>query len=78
MNVFETCGKLAAGVSVLVVLLAIGLVVLVIACMALGAYESVTNPQSSSQTAQEYQQLQQNISSDADQIHHAVPAGAGP
>jgi hypothetical protein len=37
MNLIQTCGKIGAGVSVLVVLVAIGLLVLLIGCIALGA-----------------------------------------
>jgi outer membrane lipoprotein-sorting protein len=76
MTLFETCGKIGAGVSVLVVLLFVALCLLVVACLIAGAYESVTNPNAANQTAQEYSALQQNISAGAGQLNHIVP-GAG-
>ena len=75
MNLFEFCGMVGAGVSALVVLAVIALVVLAAGCMALGAYESVTNPNAAGQTAQEYSVLQQNISAGAGQIAQAAPQG---
>ena len=77
MNLIETCGKIGAGVSVLVVLLFVALCLLVVACLIAGAYESVTNPNISSQTQQEYQSLEQNISTGAGQVSSAVPGGSG-
>ncbi|MGA9204901.1 MAG: hypothetical protein WB277_05335 [Methanoregula sp.] len=40
----------------------IGLLVLAVVLIGVGAYESATNPHITQQTAQEYQQLQENIS----------------
>ncbi|MGA2161309.1 MAG: hypothetical protein ABSG28_03790 [Methanoregula sp.] len=62
MSLVSFCGKVAAGVSVLIVLAVIGLVILAVILIGVGAYESATNPHITQQTAQEYQQLQENIS----------------
>jgi hypothetical protein len=76
MSLMQICGKIGAGVSVLVVLLFVALCLLAVACLIAGAYESMTNPNAANQTAQEYAALQQNISAGSAQIDHVVP-GAG-
>ena len=61
-SLIELIGLIGVCVSALVVLAVVGLVILAIILMGVGAYESVTNPHISQDTAQEYAQLQQNIS----------------
>jgi hypothetical protein len=75
MTLILTCGKIAAMVSAMVVLVAVGLLVLMLFCMCLGAYESYTNPGISNQTAQEYANLSTQISTGAGHIQNAVPTG---
>jgi len=75
MNYIETCGKIAAGLSAMVVLVAIGMLVLMIACMCLGAYAQITNPDIGNQTQQEYTNLSQQINTGAGQIQNTVPQG---
>jgi hypothetical protein len=75
MSLMQICGKIGAGVSVLVVLLFVALCLLVVACLIAGAYESMTNPNAANQTAQEYAALQQNISAGAGQLAQAAPQG---
>jgi len=58
----ELMGLIAANVSALIVLAFVCLVILAIILVGVGAYESATNPHISQDTAQEYAQLQQNIS----------------
>ena len=61
-SLVEYLGLVGIGVSALVVLVAVVLLILLIGCVALGAYESATNPNVTNDTAREYQQLQSNIS----------------
>jgi len=61
-SLVEIIGLIGIGVSGLVVLIAVGLLVLAVILMGVGAYESASNPHISQDTAQEYQQLQSNIS----------------
>jgi len=72
MSLISFCGKVAAGVSVLIVLAFIGLVVLAVILIGIGAYKSATNPHITQQTAQEYQQVQENISHAQTAISGAV------
>jgi len=72
MSLISFCGKIATGVSVLIVLAFIGLVVLAVILMGVGAYESYTNPHVQQDTAQEYTQLQSNISAGQAGISGAV------
>ena len=58
----EYIGLVGVGVSGIIVLLAVGLLVLAVILFGVGAYESATNPHIAQDTAQEYAQLQQNIS----------------
>jgi Na+-transporting methylmalonyl-CoA/oxaloacetate decarboxylase gamma subunit len=58
----ELMGLIAANISALIVLAFVCLVILAIILMGVGAYESATNPHIEQDTAQEYAQVQQNIS----------------
>jgi hypothetical protein len=71
-SIVEYIGLIAIGVSCLVVLVAVVLLILLIGCVALGAYESATNPNVTNDTAREYQQLQSNISTGMAGISGAV------
>ena len=63
MKVFiELMGLIAANISALIVLAFLCLVILAVILMGVGAYESATNPHIAQDTAQEYAQVQQNIS----------------
>ncbi len=68
----EYIGLVGIGVSGLIVLIAVGLLVLAVILMGVGAYESATNPNIGNQTAQEYAQLQSNISNAQAGISGAV------
>jgi flagellar basal body-associated protein FliL len=59
----EYAGAVGVGVSSLVVLIAVVLLVLLIGCVALGAFESYSNPPATADSAKEYANLQSNISS---------------
>ncbi len=61
-SLVEIIGLIGISVSGLVVLVAVGLLILAVILMSVGAYESATNPHISQDTAQEYAQLQSNIS----------------
>jgi hypothetical protein len=71
-SLVEYIGLVGIGVSALVVLVAVVLLILLIGCVALGAYESATNPNVTNDTAREYQQLQSNISTGTAGISGAV------
>ncbi|MGA2918115.1 hypothetical protein [Methanoregula sp.] len=71
-SLVESLGLVGIGVSALVVLIAVVLLILLIGCVALGAYESATNPNVTNDTAREYQQLQSNISTGTAGISGAV------
>ncbi|MGB7789470.1 hypothetical protein [Methanoregula sp.] len=71
-SLVEYLGLVGIGVSALVVLVAVVLLILLIGCVALGAYESATNPNVTNDTAREYQQLQSNISTGTAGISGAV------
>jgi hypothetical protein len=72
MSLLSFCGKIAAGISILIILAFIGLIILAVICIGLGAYESYTNPHVQQDTALEYQQLQENISHAQEGIPGAV------
>ena len=78
MTVINLCGKVAILVSVAIVLIFLVLVVLAAFCVGIGAYEAVTGTANSTQTQQDYQNLNQQINNATGQIQKAVPAGAGP
>ena len=61
-RLFEYIGMIGFGISALIVLAFIGLVVLAVILIGVGAYELHTNPHISQDTAQEYARLQSNIS----------------
>ena len=65
-------GLIAANISALIVLAFVCLMILAIILVGVGAYESATNPHISQVTAQEYTQLQQNISNAQAVISGAV------
>ena len=77
MDLLELTGKIGMGVSVLVVLIAIGLVALVLGCIVLGAYEQYSNPHTATDTALELQNATAQINQGAADIAHAVPPVAG-
>ena len=58
----ELMGLIAASIGALIVLAFVCLVIFAIILMGVGAYESATNPHIVQDTAQEYAQVQQNIS----------------
>ena len=62
MSLLSFCGKVAVGVSCLIVIAFVILILLAVFCVGLGAVSSVTNPHVAQDTQQEYQQLQENIS----------------
>ena len=78
MTLTNFCGRIAIGVSCLVVMFFVGLIILAGICLVMGAYESTTNPNAANQTAQEYQEAQHQIQTGVSHIQKAVPAGAGP
>jgi predicted negative regulator of RcsB-dependent stress response len=68
----ELIGMIGIGVSALIVIIVVGLILLAVILIGIGAYESATNPHIANQTAQEYQQLEQNISAEQAAISGAV------
>ena len=69
----EIIGLIGVSVSGLVVLVAVGLLVLAVILMGVGAYESATNPGIQNQTAQELQNASAQINTGAAHIANAVP-----
>lgn len=77
-SLFKFCGLVAIAVSCAIVLFFVVLIVLAGICTVLGAVESATNPNAAQDAAQEYTQLQANISQAQSALSHAVqgvPAG---
>jgi fucose permease len=72
MGLINFFGKIAIGVAVLIIIIALVLGALFVACFCLGAYESATNPHISLDTQQEYTQLSQNVSQAQAAISRAV------
>jgi predicted negative regulator of RcsB-dependent stress response len=68
----ELIGMIGIGVSTIIVIIVMGLILLAVILIGIGAYESATNPHIANQTAQKYQQLDQNISAGQAAISGAV------
>jgi hypothetical protein len=77
MDLVNFAGRIAVAVSCMVVILVVGLLILAGICMAVGAVESATHPQSPVQVAQDYQNLSERIDAGAAGIAHAVPTMPG-
>jgi predicted PurR-regulated permease PerM len=75
MTFFESCGWVAVLVACAIVVLAVLLAALLGFCLVLGAYEQTTNPHSTIQISQEYQNISQQINAGVRDINNVVPQG---
>jgi predicted negative regulator of RcsB-dependent stress response len=61
-SLVELIGMIGIGVSTLIVIIVVGLILLAVILICVGAYEQATNPHIAQQSTQEYQNLENNIS----------------
>ncbi|MGP7990780.1 hypothetical protein [Methanoregula sp.] len=72
MSLLSFCGKVAAGVSCLIVIAFVILILLAVFCVGLGAYASYTNQHAAQDAQQTYQNVSAKINIGVAGIHGAV------